>query len=89
MRKNLFTLSAIAIIACLTCRENSSSACTNIIVTPGASVDGSAIVSYAADSHVLYGELYFHPAADWKRGSMLRSGGGPRRRMSRTFRSPR
>ena len=71
MRKNLFTLSAIAIIACLTCRENSSSACTNIIVTPGASVDGSAIVSYAADSHVLYGELYFHPAADWKRGSML------------------
>ena len=71
MRKNLFTLSAIAIIACLTCLENSSSACTNIIVTPGASVDGSAIVSYAADSHVLYGELYFHPAADWKRGSML------------------
>ena len=65
MRKNLFTLSAIAILACLTCRENSSSACTNIIVTPGASVDGSAIVSYAADSHVLYGELYFHPAADW------------------------
>ena len=71
MRKNLFTLSAIAIIACLTCMENSSSACTNIIVTPGASVDGSAIVSYAADSHVLYGELYFHPAADWKRGSSL------------------
>lgn len=46
-------------------------ACTNIIVTKGASSDGSCIVSYAADSHQLYGELYFHPAADWPAGSML------------------
>ena len=46
-------------------------ACTNIIVTRGASTDNSNIISYAADSHVLYGELYFHPAADWKAGSML------------------
>ena len=46
-------------------------ACTNIIVTRGASSDNSSIISYAADSHVLYGELYFHPAADWKAGSML------------------
>ena len=48
-----------------------SKACTNIIVTRGASADNSNIVSYAADSHVLYGELYFHPAAVWKAGSML------------------
>ena len=48
-----------------------SKACTNIIVTSGASADNSNIVSYAADSHVLYGELYFHPAAAWKAGSML------------------
>lgn len=34
-------------------------ACTNVIITPGASADGSAMVSYAADSHWLYGELYF------------------------------
>ena len=46
-------------------------ACTNIIVTRGASTDNSNIISYAADSHVLDGELYFHPAADWKAGSML------------------
>ena len=46
-------------------------ACTNIIVTRGASADNSNIISYAADSHVLYGELYFHPAADWKAGAML------------------
>ena len=48
-----------------------SKACTNIIVTRGASADNSTLVSYAADSHVLYGELYFHPAAVWKAGSML------------------
>ncbi|MCF0120024.1 MAG: C69 family dipeptidase, partial [Oscillospiraceae bacterium] len=47
-------------------------ACTNVIITPGASADGSSLVSYAADSHALFGELYFHPAADWKPGSPLR-----------------
>ena len=36
-----------------------ANACTNVIVTPGASADGSAMVSYAADSHWLFGELYF------------------------------
>ena len=49
----------------------SAEACTNVIITRGASTDGSSIVSYAADSHVLYGELYFHPAAKWKAGAML------------------
>jgi dipeptidase len=34
-------------------------ACTNILVTKGASKDGSTMISYAADSHTLYGELYF------------------------------
>ena len=35
-------------------------ACTNFIVTKGASTDGSAMVTYAADSHSLYGALYSH-----------------------------
>ena len=38
-------------------------ACTNFLVTRGASVDGSTMITYAADSHYLYGELYFWPAA--------------------------
>lgn len=46
--------------------------CTNVIVTKGASADGSCMVSYAADSHVLYGELYFKPEKDWKLGDKLR-----------------
>lgn len=51
--------------------ESRSSACTNVIVTPGASKDGSSLVSYAADSHWLYGELYFHKGGKHKKGSMI------------------
>ncbi len=46
-------------------------ACTNFLVTPGASVNGTAMITYAADAHVLYGELYFKPAADYPPGAML------------------
>ena len=45
--------------------------CTNYLVTRGASVDGSVMITYAADSHVLYGELYYTPAGDHIEGSML------------------
>jgi dipeptidase len=48
-----------------------SYACTNFLITKGASTDGSTMISYAADSHVLYGELYHWPAATWPEGSML------------------
>lgn len=49
----------------------SAFACTNYLVTKGASADGSTMVSYAADSHVRYGELYWKPAADWPAGTMV------------------
>jgi len=58
-----------ALVLCL-CADRAE-ACTNVIVSKGASADGSCMVSYAADSHVLFGELYYHPAANWKKGSML------------------
>lgn len=45
--------------------------CTNLLITKGASTDGSTMVSYHADSHVLYGELYFTPAATHPQGSWL------------------
>jgi len=45
--------------------------CTNFIVTKGASVKGSTMITYAADSHQLYGELYYWPAKDYPAGSML------------------
>ncbi|PKQ69620.1 dipeptidase [Labilibaculum manganireducens] len=49
----------------------SARACTNYLITRGASTDGSNMITYAADSHVLYGELYFRPAADWPEGTMI------------------
>jgi dipeptidase len=45
-------------------------ACTNILVTKGASADGSTMITYAADSHELYGELYFTPAGVHSFGAM-------------------
>ncbi len=46
-------------------------ACTNYLITKGASTDGSTMISYAADSHILYGELYHWPAATYPIGTML------------------
>ena len=46
-------------------------ACTGLLVGKKASVDGSVMISYAADSHTLYGELYRWPAATWPKGTML------------------
>lgn len=46
-------------------------ACTNYLITKGASTDGSTMISYAADSHILYGELYHWPAATHPIGTML------------------
>ena len=45
-------------------------ACTSLIAAPGATADGSAMITYAADSHTLYGELYSTPAADHAPGDM-------------------
>lgn len=46
-------------------------ACTNFLVTKGASADGSTMISYAADSHIRYGELYYSPARNWPAGSLV------------------
>ena len=69
MRKSLLKLFVSALTVVLGTVEGST--CTNVIVSRGASKDGSVLVSYAADSHYLFGELYYKPAADWKAGSML------------------
>ena len=62
----------LALAACLLLLSHpAADACTNVIVTKGASADGSCMVTYAADSHQLYGELYFRPAANHPLGAML------------------
>lgn len=54
----------------LLCLVQHTSACTNFLITKGASTDGSTMITYAADSHNLYGELYFQPAANHPAGAL-------------------
>ena len=58
----------LAAAALVSAASIESQACTNVLVTKGASTDGSNMVSYAADSHQLYGELYYAPAGVWQPG---------------------
>ena len=69
--KTRLTVTAAAVAAAFLLPAFHGEACTNILVTRGASADGSCMVSYAADSHQLFGELYYRPAADWEKGAML------------------
>jgi dipeptidase len=55
--------SASLLLAGLLAANSALEACTNLLVTKGASKDGSTMITYAADSHTLYGEL------DFKRGT--------------------
>lgn len=45
-------------------------ACTNMLVGKKASVNGATMISYNADSHNLYGELYYTAAAKHAAGDM-------------------
>ena len=66
MKKHLSLLVLILLIG-----FNYTQACTNFLVTKGASVDGSTMITYAADAHVLYGELYYTPAMDYPSNAMV------------------
>ena len=68
--KRLSTAFFTALTVLLGLMTTDSKACTNVLVTKGASTDGSNMVSYAADSHQLYGELYYLPAGIWAEGEM-------------------
>ena len=70
--RRLTTSIIVAVVAALALSSVDSKACSNVLVTKGASTDGSNIISYAADSHQLYGELYFRKAGFWNPGDMRR-----------------
>lgn len=67
MKKDLLTILFTAFLIF----TSESYSCTNFIVTKGASVDGSVMVSYTADSYGFYGELYHYPAAVYQNGAWL------------------
>ncbi len=64
-------LSLVLVLAMISVFSGKLNACTNFLFTKSTTTDGSTMITYAADSHVLYGELYFRPAADWAPGTMV------------------
>ena len=50
---------------------NSGFACTNFLVGKGATLDGSTLISYNADSYFLFGALCHYPAATYAAGTTL------------------
>ena len=63
MKKTLF----IALFAACT---SMGWACTNFLVGKDATIDGSTMVTYSADSYSLFGALYHYPAATHTEGAM-------------------
>lgn len=66
MKKIITSISLVALML----TSPIADACTNVLVTRGASTNNSSMVSYSADSHVLYGALYFLPACKHAPGTM-------------------
>jgi dipeptidase len=82
MIRRPLALPLAALVAASALAASPARACTNILVSRGATADGSTLVTYAADSHDLYGELYYtaaarHPAGatrevvEWDTGDRL------------------
>jgi dipeptidase len=65
----LIASTCLCALLLLTAPKNAR-ACTSILVTKGATQDGSTFITYAADSHDLYGSLVVTPARDHLSGSM-------------------
>ena len=64
IKKILFILSLVF-------SGNVGFACTNFLVGKAATLDGSTLISYNADSYFLFGALYYYPAANYAPGTML------------------
>jgi len=68
--KRIYSLFLVLVLS-VTIPWHVSQACTNFLITKGATKDGSTMITYSADSHVLYGELYYWPAKKWPAGAMV------------------
>jgi len=67
MRRSAAVIVTLLILAAWVVRP--AEGCTNLIITKGASADGSTFISYIADSHELYGELYLQPGGAFPPGA--------------------
>jgi dipeptidase len=71
MKRRFLVTVALSVPAALLVHNPPASACTNFLITKGASADGSVMITYSADSHVFMGELYYMPARQHLPGEML------------------
>jgi dipeptidase len=69
MKKSLFITALIAVLAFA---FQSADACTSFLVGKKASTDGSAFITYNADSYGMFGRLKYYPAAKHPKGTMRR-----------------
>lgn len=65
MKKAFFAITLLLIVII------DSLACTSILVGKNASIDGSTMVTYAADSYAVYGELYHWKASEYDPKEMI------------------
>jgi dipeptidase len=63
----------LVLVSILSFSAQRTMACTSYLVTKGASADGSTMISYAADSHIRYGELYYLPGGPQPEGSYFQA----------------
>jgi dipeptidase len=64
IKKAIFTAALLLII-------NNVFSCTNFLVGKAATIDGSTLITYSADSYFLFGSLYHYPAATYPAGTLL------------------
>lgn len=69
MKKSLLPVFSLLLMMAT---PKAGSTCTNLLITKGATKDGSVMVTYSADSHQLYGELYFTRGASFAPGTMMK-----------------
>ena len=68
--RNIRFIAALLLLLTFNFQFSTLFACTNFLVGKNASVDGSTMISYAADSYGMFGFLHFAPAQDWPEGAM-------------------
>ncbi len=65
------TITWITVITLFLALAPAGRACTNYLISKGASADGSTMITYSADSHELYGYLNFIPAGEHVAGTWI------------------
>ncbi|WP_320168167.1 C69 family dipeptidase [Mangrovibacterium marinum] len=76
--------SILSLLAVFLAGQLSSRACTNILVSPGASKDGSAMIVYLNDGEWIQ-QLTKYPAADHPKGEWLQVGNGRVKQVAHTY----